>query len=165
MVDEFGDFGWFEDMDLCQIEQEAVAAIAATQVPAPAPTTSTIANSAQASMDGGQAQFSMRVQERQNSPQKKKAKTSLLGAERWGIRKAHIADASIHKIYILQLSSYHRICLGTVYSYAIQQLGLSATRAAVVDKMVSIFNSWHTVALQNGDPRRFGGYISRHLVE
>ena len=88
-----------------------------------------------------------------------------MGAEQRGIRKAHIADASIHKIYILQLSSYHRICLGMAYSFAIQQLGLSATRAAVVDKMVSIFNSWHTVALQNGDPRRFGGYISRHLVE
>ena len=27
------------------------------------------------------------------------------------------------------------------------------------------FNSWHTNAIQNGDPRRFGGYISRQMVE
>ena len=131
MVDEFGDFGCFEDIDLCQLEQDAVAAIAVTPVPAPASATpTTIATSVEASMDGDQTLFSVRVQERQNSPHKKKAKTNLLGAERWGIRKAHIADASIHKVYILHLSTYHRECLAMAYSYAIQQLGLLATRAS-----------------------------------
>ena len=177
MVDEFGDFSGFAELDLSQFDlplsvpvpgpgpgPESVPAVAAVLVPAPVPAPAPVAPAA--AMDGGQAQFSARLEQRVGSPQKKKAKTTnLLGAERWGIRKAHITDASVNKVYITELSSYHRECLGTAYGHAIHQLGLSATTHSIVEKMVEIFNGWHTLALQQGDCNRFKGYITRRLVE
>ncbi len=156
MVDEFGDYSELAEFDLSQFDQPSVS-----EDVVPNPDSGTVA----AAMDGGQAQFSARLEQRANSPQKKRAKTNLLGAERWGIRKAHIADISINKIYITRLSSYHYSCLATAYSYAIQQLGITAPTNTIVSKMVEIFNNWHTCALRDGDPRRFQGYITRQLVE
>ena len=73
MVAKFGDFSCFEYIEICQIQQEAVAALAATPTPTPALTTLTTTNtSAKALIDGGQTLFSMRVQVCQNSPQKKR---------------------------------------------------------------------------------------------
>ena len=178
MVDEFGDFSELAELDLSQFDfpqpvpvpAPVLTPAAATPAQSPAVEAAdslpTLAIPVPAAMDGGQAQFSARVEQRVGSPQKKKAKTTnLLGAERWGIRKAHIADASINKVYITELSSYHRECLGTAYGHTVHQLGLSAPTHSIVDKMVEMFNGWHTLALQQGDCNRFKGYITRRLVE
>ena len=84
MFDEFGDFSGLADVDLAAFEPAAPAAVAspaARSIASPNIAALTpVASPVAAPMDGGQAEFSSRVQARNQSPWKR-AKSSLFGAE------------------------------------------------------------------------------------
>ena len=145
------------------------AAVAAAPLAA-APVASVIVPVHQAAaLDGGQAQFSARVQARTESPAKKRAKSSgsMLGAERWGVRKAHIGGTSINNVYILYLNAEHKQLLLSAHSWAcgeFHRLGQIATTAELCNKMVECFNSWHIQTIRSGRPGGYGGYMKPQLV-
>ena len=115
-------------------------------------------------MDGGQAEFSARIQEWRSSPPTKKSKPNLLGAERYGIRKAQL-DSSMNKVYLLQLTPAIRGTLRACYGTVMKQASPLSTTDAIVAALVDHFNKGHHHHLATGHPTGYGGMITDRLVK
>ena len=149
--DEFGPLGALADCDFCDLEMGTAEGQAAQPPVADA-------------TDGGQAQFAARIALRNESPPSKKAKPNLLGAERYGIRKAQL-DPSMNRVYLLQLTPAIKAILRSGYGAVMRQLDLTATTDAVAAALVDHFNKGHHHYLASGHPTGYGGLITDRLVK
>ena len=173
-VDEFGDFGFLADIDLSQFDAPAATVPAAsardsTALESPTRTDTVAASSVApaATVDGSQAEFSAWLEERNISPEKKRAKSTLFGGERYGIRKANIGDTSVNKVFLSRLSDHHKKLLRSAHAWAYQEMnrkGCTPSTAQLRDKMVGCFDHWHVEAIKSGLPGGYGGYMRPQLV-
>ena len=118
-------------------------------------------------MDGGQAQFSARVMERDSSPAKKRSKPNLLGGEHCGVRKAHVGGFSADKVFLLRLTQEHKRLLRHAHAWAHSHLSKQGRLFSTVqlrDTIVGCFNEWHVQSISAGRVGGYGGHIKPSLV-
>ena len=98
---------------------------------------------------------------------KERAKSTLFGGERYGIRKANIGDTSVNKVFLSRLTDHHKKLLRSAHAWAYRELnkpGHTPSTAQLRDKMVGCFDHWHVQAIKAGLPGGYGGYMRPQLV-